>query len=588
MLRTHTCGELRKGDVGREVVLAGWVHRRRDHGGIIFIDLRDRYGLTQIKFDPEINKNAWQEGDKLRNEWVIQAKGQVVARPAEMVNKKLKTGEIEVEVKEVEIFSQAKTPPFELESEKKVKVREEVRMKYRYLDLRRKEMMKVMIKRHQLIKFIRDYLSGRGFLEIETPVLTKSTPEGARDFLVPSRLQPGKFYALPQSPQQYKQLLMLSGVDKYFQIARCFRDEDTRGDRQAEFTQLDIEMSFAERDDILNLVEDLFTQAIEKLFPEKKIMQKPWPRLDYDEVMLKYGIDKPDLRFGLEIRDLTELVAGCGFKVFADAVAGGGVVRALTATGAAKFSRSQIDELTALAQKHGAKGLAYIIVKEGGELQSPIVKFLGDDLAARIVKEMGAKPGDIIFFGADKRSVVCEVLGQVRLELGRRLNLIDSDLLALAFVVNFPLFEEELEDGHYAPSHHMFTMPVKEDIPLLDTDPTKVRSYQYDLVGNGYEIGGGSLRIYDPELQEKIFDLIGFDEAKKKQFTHFLRAFSYGVPPHGGIAPGLDRVLMVLLNKSSIREVIAFPKTGDGRDLVMEAPSTVEEEQLKELGLKII
>ncbi len=588
MLRTHTCGELRKEDVGREVVLAGWVHRRRDHGGIIFIDLRDRYGLTQIKFDPEINKNAWQEGDKLRNEWVIQAKGQVVARPAEMVNKKLKTGEIEVEVKEVEIFSQAKTPPFELESEKKVKVREEVRMKYRYLDLRRKEMMEVMIKRHQLIKFIRDYLSGRGFLEIETPVLTKSTPEGARDFLVPSRLQPGKFYALPQSPQQYKQLLMLSGVDKYFQIARCFRDEDTRGDRQAEFTQLDIEMSFAERDDILNLVEDLFTQAIEKLFPEKKIMQKPWPRLDYDEVMLKYGIDKPDLRFGLEIRDLTELVAGCGFKVFADAVAGGGVVRALTATGAAKFSRSQIDELTALAQKHGAKGLAYIIVKEGGELQSPIVKFLGDDLAARIVKEMEAKPGDIIFFGADKRSVVCEVLGQVRLELGRRLNLIDSDLLALAFVVNFPLFEEELEDGHYAPSHHMFTMPVKEDIPLLDTDPTKVRSYQYDLVGNGYEIGGGSLRIYDPELQEKIFDLIGFDEAKKKQFTHFLRAFSYGVPPHGGIAPGLDRVLMVLLNKSSIREVIAFPKTGDGRDLVMEAPSTVEEEQLKELHLKIV
>ncbi len=588
MLRTHTCGELKKEDVGREVILSGWVHRRRDHGGIIFIDLRDRYGLTQIKFDPEINKKVWQEGDKLRNEWVIQVKGRVVARPNEMINKKLKTGEIEVEIRELEIFSRAKTPPFELEIEKKIRVREEVRMKYRYLDLRRAEMMEIMVKRHQLIKFIRDYLSVQGFLEIETPVLTKSTPEGARDFLVPSRLQPGKFYALPQSPQQYKQLLMLGGVDKYFQIARCFRDEDTRGDRQAEFTQLDIEMSFVERDDILSLVENLFTQAIEKLFPEKKIMQKPWPRLDYNEVMLKYGIDKPDLRFGLEIRDITKLVSGCGFKVFADTVAGGGVVRALTATGAAKFTRSQIDELTALAQKHGAKGLAYIIVKEGGELQSPIVKFLGDNLAARIVKEMEAKPGDIIFFGADKRQVVCEVLAQVRLELGRRLNLIDSDLLALAFVVNFPLFEEELEDGHYAPSHHMFTMPVKEDIPLLDTDPARVRSYQYDLVGNGYEIGGGSLRIYDSRLQEKIFNLIGFDEAKKKQFAHFLRAFAYGVPPHGGIAPGLDRVLMVLLNKSSIREVMAFPKTGDGRDLVMEAPSEVEEEQLKELGLKII
>ena len=587
MLRTHTCGELTKKEVGKTVELAGWVHRRRDHGGIIFIDLRDRYGLTQVKFDPEINKKAYKKADAIRSEWVILAKGKVAKRPKDMINKKLKTGEVEMEVSQLEILNQSKTPPFELDEEKSIEVREELRMKYRYIDLRRAEIMDIMIKRFRFINFIRDYLTKLDFIEVETPMLSKSTPEGARDFLVPSRLQKGEFYALPQSPQQYKQLLMLGGVDKYFQIAKCFRDEDTRGDRQAEFTQLDLEMAFVDQNDILSLTEDLFTKAIEKIFPKKKIMKKPWPCLEYDEVMAKYGTDKPDLRFGLEIKDLTDLVKGCGFKVFSDTVKKKGVVRAICAKGAAKFTRKEIDDLTELAQAHGAKGLAYIVVKEKGQLQSPIVKFLGDKLAEEIVKTMKAGPGDIIFFGADKRSVVCDVLAHVRLELGKMLKLIDDKIIALAFIVNFPLFEEELEGNHFAPSHHMFTSPRPEDVKLLDKDPAKVRSYQHDMVANGHEVGGGSVRIHDGKLQEKIFDLIGFDKKKKKEFAHFLKAFEYGVPPHGGIAPGLDRLLMVLMNKPSIRDVMAFPKTGDGRDLMMDAPSDVDKAQLDELGLSI-
>ena len=599
MYRTHTCGQLAKKEINKTVELAGWVHRRRDHGGIIFIDLRDRYGLTQLTFDPDVDKKAWQEADKLRSEWVIRIKGKVVARPDNMVNKKLKTGEIEVDCSELKILSESKTPPFEIDEEKAKEAKEEIRMKYRYLDLRRQDAMDIMIKRHKFIKFIRDYLSKLNFVEIETPILSKSTPEGARDFLVPARLQLGKFYALPQSPQQYKQLLMIAGADKYFQIAKCFRDEDTRGDRQAEFTQLDLEMSFIEQDDILNLTEDLFTQAIEKIFPEKKILSKPWPRFDYDDVMLKYGIDKPDLRFGLEIMDFSEEVKNCGFKVFADVVKGGGLVRAICATGAAKFSRAQIDNLTEFVKKYGAKGLAYIVIegtedKKGGirkegniKLKSPIVKFLGDKVAKEIVKKINGKPGDIIFFGAGDKKTVCESLAHLRNELGKMLNLIDQNKIALAFVLNFPLFEEELEDGHFAPSHHMFTAPKKEDAKLLEKNPAKVRSYQHDMVGNGVELGGGSTRIHDGKLQEKIFDLIGFSKQRKKQFSHFLRAFEYGVPPHGGIAPGIDRILMVLMNKNSIRDVMAFPKTGDGRDVMMDAPNDVDEKQLKELGIRV-
>jgi len=381
---------------------------------------------------------------------------------------------------------------------------------------------------------------------------------------------------------------MISGADRYFQIARCFRDEDTRGDRQAEFTQLDLEMSFADEEDILKLSEDLFTIAVESIYPDKKIMKKPWPRLNYDEVMLKYGSDKPDLRFGLEIEDITDLVKGCGFKVFADmAKKENHCVRALKVEGGAKFTRKEIDELTELAQKNEAKGLAYITFKDNGDLQSPIVKFLGEKLSGEIVEKVKAKKGDIIFFGADKWTVVCDALGAVRRECGRKLGLIDDSLLAFAFVVDFPLFEPELEDGHFAPSHHMFTMPREEDIKLLDKNPEKARCYQHDMVCNGVEVGGGSVRIHDIKLQEKIFDLIGFGQEKKKQFSHFLRAFQYGVPPHGGIAPGLDRILMVLENKPSIRDVMAFPKTGDGRDLMMETPSEVDEDQLKELGVKL-
>ncbi len=587
MLRTKNCGELNKKNVGEEVGLCGWVHRRRDHGGIIFIDLRDRYGLTQIKFDPKINESSWKEGDLLRSEWVVRAKGKVVARPTDMINKKLTTGEIEVEVSELKIFSKAKTPPFEIDEEKKIEVNEEIRMKYRYLDLRKPDMNEVIQRRHRFIKFIRDYLSDLDFIEIETPILSKSTPEGARDFLVPSRLHPGDFYALPQSPQQYKQLLMLSGMDRYFQIARCFRDEDTRGDRQAEFTQLDIEMSFVEDEDVLNLTEDMFIKAIKKIFPEKKILKEPFVRLNHEEAMLKYGIDRPDLRFGLEINDLTDIVKDCGFKVFADAVKNGGVVRAICATGASKFSRAQIDELTKFVADFGAKGLAYIIVKGENEFQSPIIKFLGDDLTNEIVKEMGAKTGDIIFFGADKLKVVRDSLGELRNELARKLDLIDNEVLAFGFIVDFPLFEEDKKEGNFAPEHHMFTRPKDEDLELLEKDPSKVRSYQYDLVCNGIEVGGGSIRIHDKITQEKIFDLIGFKEEDKKRFGHFLKAFEYGVPPHGGIAPGIDRLLMVLMNKKSIRDVMAFPKTGDGRDLMMNAPSEVEEKQLKELSIKL-
>lgn len=566
--------------------LSGWVHRRRDHGGVIFIDLRDRYGLTQIKFDPDKNKKAWQEADKLRSEWVIQAGGKVVARPADMVNKKMATGEVEVEMEEINILSRSKTPPFELEEEKNIDVREEKRMEYRYIDLRRRENLNILEKRHQFVNYIKDYLSGEGFLEIETPYLGKSTPEGARDFLVPSRLHPGEFYALVQSPQQYKQFLMIAGVDKYFQLARCFRDEDTRGDRQAEFTQVDIEQSFVEREDVLQLTEKMMTGAVEKVFPEKEIMFKPWKRLSYEESMLKYGTDRPDLRFGMEIEDLTSQVKGCGFKVFADAAEKGGVVRALCAKGGAKFSRGEIDQLTSFVGQFGAKGLAYIVIKENGELQSPIVKFLGEDLAAKIVEKMQAEAGDIIFFGADKEEVVCEALGELRCELARKLGLIDENKLALAFVIDFPMFV--IEHGQLAPSHHMFTAPKEGDEKLLDTDPRKAKCQQYDLVANGCEVGGGSIRIHDRKMQEKVFDIIGFNENKKKQFEHFLKAFQYGVPPHGGIAPGIDRLLMILMNKSSIRDVMAFPKTGDGRDLTMQAPSEVDKEQLDELGIKSV
>ncbi|MBI4253236.1 aspartate--tRNA ligase [Candidatus Uhrbacteria bacterium] len=593
MLRTHTCGELKKEDVGTYVTLCGWVQSRRDHGGLIFIDLRDRYGTTQVVFNPEKQKRSFDIADTARSEYVAQVEGTVLGRPDEMVNPNLTTGAIEVEGQAITVLNESQTPPFEIESDQEAEraINEERRLTYRYLDLRRPRVKRNIVVRHEMVRFIRNFLSDRKFLEVETPLLTKSTPEGARDYLVPARQHPGTFYSLPQSPQQYKQLLMVGGIDRYFQIAKCLRDEDSRGDRQAEFTQLDLEMSFVERDDVLDLVEEMMITLIEHLnergYIKKRILQKPIPRLAYDDVMLRYGIDKPDLRFGLEISDITEMVNGCGFAVFADAVKKGGVVRALNARGAGDvLSRSHIDELTELAKKHRAKGLAYIKVKDGGELDSPIVKFLGDELSGAIVKKLGAHAGDIIFFGADHHLIAEEALAYVRLDLGRRLNMIDPEVIALSFTIDFPLFEPEMVDGHYAPMHHMFTMPRKEDISLLDTDPLKVKSWQYDLVINGNETAGGSIRIHVPDIQQKIFDLIGFSEEDEKNFAHMLEAFRYGAPPHGGMAPGIDRILMLLLDEPNIREVMAFPKTGDGSDLVIGAPAFVDPKQLKELGIQ--
>ncbi|MCK4891763.1 MAG: aspartate--tRNA ligase, partial [Candidatus Pacebacteria bacterium] len=498
--RTRSCGELTKKNEGKRVILSGWVNSRRDHGGLIFIDLRDRYGLTQITFDPKISKESWELANKIRNEYVIRIKGKVILRPNDMINSKLKTGEIEVRVENIGVLSESKTPPFEVEEidgiDKAKDVKEDLRLEYRYLDIRRKKMRDNLKVRHKIIKFIRDYLDQKDFWEIETPSLTKSTPEGARDFIVPSRLHQGKFYSLPQSPQQYKQLLMVGGIEKYFQIARCFRDEDQRGSRQLEFTQLDIEMSFVTQDEILNLMEDMIIRIVEKL-SDKEIMFKPFPRLNYDDVMKKYGVDKPDLRYNLEIEDISDIVRDCDFTVFSGAVKNGGVVKAICAKGAAKFSRTYIDKLTGYAKELGANGLAYIVIKEN-ELQSPIVKFLGDDLSQKIIKQMKGEPGDIVFFGADREQIVRDVLGQIRIKLAEKLNLIDdNNKLAFAFVVNWPLFEEELENGHYAPEHHMFTMPHEDDLSLLTSNPGKARSYQHDMILNGQEVAGGSIRIHN-------------------------------------------------------------------------------------------
>ena len=599
MLRTHTCGELTQKNSGANVTLSGWVQSRRDHGGLIFIDLRDRYGITQVVFHPEEHPQEFALADTVRSEYVIQVQGVVLERPAEMKNSDLFTGEIEVNCHTIAILNPAKTPPFEIESpaEKEHEVNEERRLTFRYLDLRRPRMKRNILVRHEAIRFIRNFLSDQKFVEVETPFLTKSTPEGARDYLVPSRLHRGKFYALPQSPQQYKQLLMVGGLDRYFQIARCLRDEDGRGNRQAEFTQLDLEMSFVERDDVLGCIEELMIGLVDFLSQKglitKKIQTRPLPRLSYDDVMSRYGSDKPDLRFDLAIQDITELVKGCGFAVFADPVAHGGVARVVKAPNAlSTFTRSQIDELTELARKNGAGGLAYIKVKgvQDGkyETESPIVKYLGEELTASILKKTASQAGDILFFGAGPRGTVEHVLGAIRNDIARRLGLIDHSLLAMAFIVDFPLFEPERVNGFCAPMHHMFTMPRKEDIALLDSDALQARSWQYDFVMNGDECGGGSVRIHDRSIQDKIFELIGFREEQKTRFAHMLEAFEYGAPPHGGIALGIDRLLMLLLDEPDIREVMAFPKTGDARDLTVGAPSDVEPEQLRDLGIRVI
>ncbi len=594
MLRTKTCGELTKKNVNEEVILCGWVHRRRDHGGIIFIDLRDRYGLTQIKFDPEINKEAHQKADKLRSEWVIKATGKVIARPDDMVNKKLSTGEIEVEINQLEILNKSKTPPFELDEEKTDEAGEQIRLKYRYIDLRRPKVQEMLKTKAEFINYLRNYFRARNFIEVQTPILANSSPEGARDFLIPSRLHQGKFYALPQAPQQFKQLLMVGGLDKYFQIAPCFRDEDARMDRHyGEFYQLDMEMSFVDQEDIFQIMEPLCIEITEK-FSKKKVIKldknKRFLQIPYKESMNKYGTDKPDLRFDLEIMPITDMVIGCNFKVFADiAQKNGHVVHALKIDGGAKFTRKEIDDLTALAQEKEAKGLAYIIIKEKGELQSPIVKFLGDDLANKIVKEVGAKAGDIIFFGADEWRIVCDSLGAVRNKCAEMLGLKDNTKAAWVWIVDFPMYEySEIEDGRIDFGHNPFSMPQGGLDALNSKKPLEILAYQFDLVLNGFEVSSGAIRNHDPKIMYKAFEIAGYPKEEVDQkFGAMIRAFEYGAPPHGGNAPGLDRIIMALNDWDSIRDIYAFPKDGQGRDLMMNSPSDVSANQLKELGIKL-
>ncbi|MGD8597598.1 MAG: aspartate--tRNA ligase, partial [Anaerolineae bacterium] len=524
MLKSHNCGELGLEDVGQTVTLAGWVDRYRSHGGVLFINLRDRSGIVQVTFNQEFAPEAFSLANQARIEWVIQVAGTVQQRPEGLENPNMSTGSVEIIAGEVKILNPAKTPPFRIDREEGES--EALRLKYRYLDLRRRRMQRNIILRHRAIKFIRDYLDENGFVEIETPILTKSTPEGARDYLVPSRVHPGHFFALPQSPQQLKQLLMVAGFERYFQIARCFRDEDLRGDRQPEFTQLDLEMSFVEREDILELIETMYTRLVEEV-SDKRLLFKPFPRLSYQEAIDRFGKDSPDLRFGLELVDISDLVANSGFGIFSRAVAGGGQVKGIRAEGLAGYSRKQLDELATLVQDWGAKGLAWLAVTEDG-IRSSFTKYLAQETTEAIVERLGGQPGDLLVFVADQPAIVADALGRLRLELGERLGLRNREELAFAWVIDWPLFEWNADEQRWDPHHHMFTAPVPQDIPLLETDPGAARSQQYDLVCNGYELAGGSIRIHQRDVQEKVFALIGLDlEDAKSQFGHMLEAFEY-------------------------------------------------------------
>ena len=581
--RTHTAGELRAEDVGDRVRLAGWVNRRRDHGGLIFIDLRDRWGVTQITFHPE-RAEVFAQAEELRPEWSISIEGEVAKRPEGNENPELPTGEIEVSATSLTVLNGAATPPFEIDRERPVD--ELLRLKYRYLDLRRPRMRDNIIFRHRVVKHVRDYLAERDFVEIETPLLTASTPEGARDYLVPARLYPGQFYALPQSPQQFKQLLMVAGFERYFQIARALRDEDQRGDRQPEHTQLDLEMSYATQEEILDLIEGLYTEIVED-FTQKKLLAKPFPRLTYREAMERFGTDKPDLRFGLEITDVSEMARASQFKVFRGAVDAGGSVRGIAVGSLGDLTRREIDELTSVATTGGARGLAYLKVAEDG-LTGPIAKFFSIEEGDALKESLGAEQGDYMFFVADDDKVVFESLNKLRLHMRDRLRLADEDVLALCWVTDFPLFEWNEDEGRIEPMHHMFTMPREEDLPLLDTEPLKVIGQLYDLVANGTELASGSIRIHRPELQQKVFSIVNIPpEEAERRFGAMLEAFRYGAPPHGGIAPGIDRLMMLLRDEPNIREVMAFPKTQGARDEMMDAPSPVTPEQLEELHVAI-
>ncbi len=592
MLRTHTCGELNKANIKQNVSISGWVNSVRNHGGLIFVDLRDRYGLTQVKFNPELNSAAAAVAEQLHNEWVIRVKGVVQSRPDDMVNPKLATGEIEVEAAEMEILSQAKTLPFEINEDKSGEANEAIRLKYRFLDLRRPKLQKMLETKDKFISHVRQYFQSRGFVEVQTPILANSSPEGARDFLVPSRLYPGKFYALPQAPQQFKQLLMVGGLDKYFQIAPCFRDEDPRMDRHyGEFYQLDMEMSFVEQEDIFQIMEPLMIELTEKFSTKKNcnlLKDGRFARLSWHEAMERYGSDKPDLRFDLPIHSISDIVASSGFSVFEEVLKSKGAVHALRIEGGAKFSRREIDELIDLAKKKGASGLSYILLKEG-TFNSALAKFLKPEVIRQIVETCQAKEGDAVFIAADNWRTVCNVLCTVRIEAAERLGLKDNNLAAWVWIVDFPMFDySDIEEGRIDFGHNPFSMPQGGMKALKEQSPLDILAYQYDLVLNGFEVSSGAIRNHEPEIMYEAFGIAGYShEDVDRRFGAMINAFSYGAPPHGGNAPGLDRLLMVLNDWDSIRDIYAFPKDGQGRDLMSDSPSEVYPQQLADLNLSI-